>query len=90
MQKFLNDNNLPYELVLDLDTLGRRTTRVTECFKEAEVKLAIATGTKPTSGPGRPGEFEMDCRFCGKEIGPPGVLRQHFTRVHAQAEQTRP
>ena len=72
-----------------MDNLGCRTTRVTDRFTEAQVELAIATGTKPTSGPGRPGEFELDCRFCHKEIGPPGVLRQHFIRVHAEAEQHR-
>ena len=90
MQKFHYDNSLPYELVLDVDVLGCRTKRVTKCFTKEQVKRAIETGGKPMSGPGRPGEFELDCRFCHEEIGPPGVLRQHFIRKHAQAEQTRP
>ena len=89
MQKFLDDNRLPYELVLDVDVLGCRTKRASKAFTKAQVKLAIATGGKPTCGPGRPGEFEMDCRFCHREIGAPGVLRQHFIRKHAEAQQTR-
>ena len=31
----------------------------------------------------------MDCRFCHKQIGAPGTLRQHFIRKHADAQQTR-
>ena len=89
MQKFLDDNHLPYELVLDVDVLGCRTKRASKAFTKAQVKLAIATGGKPTCGAGRPGEFEMDCRFCHREIGAPGVLRQHFIRKHAEAQQTR-
>ena len=89
MQKFLNDNSLPYELVLDLDNLGCRTKRASKAFTKAQVKKAIETGTKPQCGAGRPGEFEVDCRFCHKEIGAPGVLRQHFIRKHAEAQQTR-
>ena len=86
MQKFLNDNSLPYELVLDLDNLGCRTKRASKCFTKEQVKRAIETGTKPSSGPGRPGEFEVDCRFCHREISAPGILRQHFIRKHAEAQ----
>ena len=89
MQKFLDDNRLPYELILDVDNLGCRTKRASKAFTKAQVKKAIETGTKPQCGAGRPGEFEVDCRFCHKEIGAPGVLRQHFIRKHAEAQQTR-
>ena len=75
MQKFLDDNRLPYELILDVDNLGCRTKRASKAFTKAQVKKAIETGTKPQCGAGRPGEFEVDCRFCHKEIGAPGILR---------------
>ena len=35
MQKFLDSNSLPYELVLDVENLGLRTKRVTKCFTKA-------------------------------------------------------
>ena len=75
MQKFLNDNGLPYELVWDLAVLGCKTKRVSKLFNKQQQELAIKTGKKPRNRFGRPGEYEYDCTFCHDIQGPPGELR---------------
>ena len=88
MQKFLIDNKLPYEVVWDLDVLGCESRRLNKVFSKKQQLIARSTGKVPQTGRvGRPGKFELDCRFCGDARGPPGELRQHFAQVHYKEER---
>ena len=82
MQKFLNENRLPYVVTEDVDMLGRQRHRLSKNATVEEQLHVVMTGKLPKKSVGRPLQFTYSCRFCDAKARPEGELRKHWQQTH--------